>query len=164
MERKTRDKTAKQNNKRHSTAQVSMLSCDAAAAISLEQTNEQRGVCATLRLGPQTEAAKMRAVQKLWYTWLRLHTRGTQQTHTHTYTGTLWGKLASSKTALRREELANVLRCWPKSHKSRIPCDKTCHMLPLPLATGISMSPRKSRKKKLKLKLKPKLAANYVNC
>lgn len=148
MERKTRDKTAKQNNKRHSTAQVSMLSCDAAAAISLEQTNVQRGVCATLRLGPQTEAAKMRAVQKLWYTWLRLHTRNTQETHsrhTHTHIDTLWGKLASSKTALRREELANALRCWPKSHKSRIPCDKTCHMLPL--ATGISMSPRKSRKK-----------------
>lgn len=61
-----RQETRQQNKTtKDSTAQVSMLSCDAAAAISLEQTNEQRGVCATLRLGPQTEAAKMRAMQKL---------------------------------------------------------------------------------------------------
>lgn len=81
MERKTRDKTAKQNNKRHGAAQVSMLSCDAAAAISLEQTNVQRGVCATL---PTNGGCKDARSAKIMIHMAQItHKKHTADTHTH---------------------------------------------------------------------------------
>lgn len=141
---KRQDSKTKQQKTQHSTsfyAELRCCSCDKSWT-NQRTTWRMRNVAAWPTNGGCKDA---RSAKIMIHMAQITHKKHTVDTHTHTCIDTLWGKLASSKTALRREELANALRCWPKSHKSRIPCDKTCHMLPL--ATGISMSPRKSRKK-----------------